>query len=174
MIRTALIQQRIEQFQKAAAQARQEARSESLSGSMFRDGQADAFDTSAKLLQAILDRHEPDQERVARWVRETMDEATLKNVRERCLRFIEEALELVQALDMSREDVLMMVEYVYARKAGAPNQELGGVMVTALALAAAAQLDAYDELHRELDRIFAAQDRVREKHRQKIEQGVAE
>lgn len=135
---------------------------------------AAAYTEAAELLRVLIERHEPDQERVARWVRETMDEATLQNVRERCLRFIEEALELVQALGMSREDVLMMVEFVYNRHPGLPNQELAGVMVTALALATAAKLDAFDELHRELDRIFEAQDEVRAKHLQKIEQGVAE
>lgn len=127
--------------------------------------------TGALLLLIDDAGQERDQERVARWVRGTLGEATLQNKRERCFRFIEEALELVQALDFEKEDVLKMVEYVYSRDRGKPNQELGGAMVTALALAECVKLDAYDELHRELDRIFAKQDEVRAKHQQKIDGG---
>lgn len=125
-------------------------------------------------LQLLIDTHESDQDRVARWVVETLGEDCLKNLRERKLRFFEEALELVQSLGLPKEDVLKLVEYVYSRKPGEPHQELGGVMTTILALATSSNFNAYEELRRETDRIFEAKDSIRAKHQEKIAQGLAE
>ncbi len=54
---------------------------------------------------------------------------------QRSFRFIEEALELVQASGTSREEVLRLVEYVYGRPPGIIAQEIGGVMVSLSGLA---------------------------------------
>lgn len=71
---------------------------------------------------------------------------------ERLFRFNEESLELVQSLDMTKDEVLRMVDYVYGRPIGEPAQELGGTMVTLAALCNAHELDmlvaGYDELNR--------------------------
>lgn len=72
---------------------------------------------------------------------------------ERNHRFCEEALELVQALGMTREDAHDLVNYVYDRPAGEPRQEVGGVAVTFAALCAANGLDMQGCALRELERI---------------------
>jgi NTP pyrophosphatase (non-canonical NTP hydrolase) len=72
---------------------------------------------------------------------------------ERSLRFIEEALELVQALGIKREQVDMLVQYVYSRAPGKVRQEVGGVMVTLAALTAAADIDMREAVEIELARI---------------------
>ena len=53
---------------------------------------------------------------------------------ERYHRFIEEALELVQACGGTREDCHTLVDYVFNRPVRDPVQEMSGVMVTLAAL----------------------------------------
>lgn len=53
---------------------------------------------------------------------------------ERSHRFLEEALELVQAAGTSKEEALKLVDYVYGRPTGELHQEVGGTMVTLAAL----------------------------------------
>jgi hypothetical protein len=65
----------------------------------------------------------------------------ISNVKERNYRFIEEAVELVQANGCTKEDVLAWVDYVYNRPVGVPAQEVGGVMVTLAALCSASKID---------------------------------
>lgn len=48
----------------------------------------------------------------------------------RAHRFLEEALELVQATGIPKSDALRLVDYVYSRPVGELEQEVGGVMVT--------------------------------------------
>lgn len=48
---------------------------------------------------------------------------------ERNHRFLEEALELVQACGCTESEAAQLVAYVYGRPAGDPPQEVGGVMV---------------------------------------------
>jgi hypothetical protein len=66
--------------------------------------------------------------------------------KERTYRFLEEAIELSQALELSKEDVLKVVDYVYNRPVGQPKQEVGGVMITLLALCANEGIDCQKEL----------------------------
>jgi hypothetical protein len=72
---------------------------------------------------------------------------------ERNHRFLEEALELVQACGCSRNDALQLVDYVYNRPVGEPSQEVGGVMVTLAALCLAESLDMHGAGETELARI---------------------
>lgn len=46
------------------------------------------------------------------------------------MRFIEKVLELVQSANMSKEEVLQLVDYVFDRPAGKIKQTFGGVMVS--------------------------------------------
>lgn len=50
---------------------------------------------------------------------------------------MEEAIELVQACEMPKEDVLTLVNYVYDQPVGDIDQEVGGVLVTLIALCTA-------------------------------------
>jgi hypothetical protein len=89
---------------------------------------------------------------------------------DRKFRFLEEALELAQACECSKEDVLQLVNYVYSRPTGPLRQEIGGVMVTLAALCSSKNEDiercAVDELRRCWDRIdiIRAKDAARQEN----------
>lgn len=82
---------------------------------------------------------------------------------ERNHRFLEEALELVQAAGCTKTEALKLVDYVYARPVGELNQEIGGVMVTLAALCLAQHLDMHEEGERELNRIWKCIAKIRAK-----------
>jgi hypothetical protein len=91
--------------------------------------------------------------------------ASRKN--ERLFRFSEESLELLQSLGMTKDEVLRMVDYVYARPIGEPNQELGGAMLTLAALSTAHAMDMYVAGYQELDRVCRPEiiEKIKNKHR---------
>lgn len=72
---------------------------------------------------------------------------------ERNHRFLEEALELVQACGCTAEEARQLVEYVFARPVGERDQEVGGVRVTLAALCQAWNLDIQECGETELARI---------------------
>jgi NTP pyrophosphatase (non-canonical NTP hydrolase) len=74
------------------------------------------------------------QKEVDRWILECFGEKIGKDPIERNYRFLEEALELVQACGCSKEDAMRLVDYVFDRTKGELYQEIGGVMVTLAAL----------------------------------------
>ena len=84
---------------------------------------------------------------------------------QRNYRFLEEATELVQSLGMSRAEVLAVVDYVFDRPQGEPEQEVGGVMITLMALCAASGISLALEANTEFDRINTAVvlDKIRRK-----------
>lgn len=77
------------------------------------------------------------QERAWQWANFCFGKEVANSRTERNYRFLEEALELVQALGCEKEDALKLVEYVYSRPKGTPIQEVGGVMVTLAVLCSA-------------------------------------
>jgi len=72
---------------------------------------------------------------------------------ERNHRFLEEALELVQANGCTVSEAHQLVDYVFGRAIGDPVQEAGGVMVTLAALCEASGLDMHDAGEVELARV---------------------
>jgi len=96
----------------------------------------------------------PFQKRVAPWMQECFGPVISADKVERNHRFLEEALELIQACSCSRNDALQLVDYVYSRPAGEPSQEVGGVMVTLAALCLAQGLDMHAASETELARIL--------------------
>jgi len=74
------------------------------------------------------------QKEVLEWVRTTFGESFL-NDRERALRFIEESIELVQAIGLTSSDVVSILHHVYGRPVGDYSKEMGGVMITLEAMA---------------------------------------
>lgn len=118
-----------------------------------RDDAAEAF--ARKLYKyAQPEQRDSFQSRVRPWMLECFGAKISADVIERCDRFIEESLELVQAVgyDLSRVDAL--VRYTNGRPAGEPSQEVGGVMVTLAALCLARELDMHDAGETELARIL--------------------
>jgi NTP pyrophosphatase (non-canonical NTP hydrolase) len=81
------------------------------------------------------------------------DEAT--SVPQRGLRLLEEAIEAFQAAGGDEAIAHKLVEFVFSRPAGSVGQELGGVAVTTLLLAAAAGVSADDEEAREIHRVLS-------------------
>lgn len=74
------------------------------------------------------------QEQVNAWMTECFVSDIIKSKEERNHRFLEEALELVQANGIDRDTVHALVNYVFERPPGALNREVGGVMVSLAAL----------------------------------------
>jgi hypothetical protein len=101
---------------------------------------------SREVLLHCLAQHEDTlkgriQERATRWAVETFPPEVVSDRRERAYRFLEEALELVQSLDIERKDAEKLVDYVFSRPVGIPSQELGGTMVTLSVLSSAIGMD---------------------------------
>lgn len=103
------------------------------------------------------------QERVEKWLKACFPVGVWSDHAERTHRFLEEALELAQANGCSREDALALVNYVYGRPAGAPSQEVGGVMVTLSALCSVSQINMDEAGERELERNWERIETIRAK-----------
>lgn len=93
------------------------------------------------------------QRNVARWSVEAFGHEIACDKVERNHRFAEEALELVQSLGCTKEEVLQLVDYVYGRPKGDPSQEVGGVMITLASLCEANNIHLRESSEVELDRI---------------------
>lgn len=110
----------------------------------------------------------PYQRRVAGWMLACFGGEIAKNKAERCHRFLEEALELVQSIACTKEDAHLLVDYVYDRDVGIPHQEVGGVMVTLAALCNANGLSIDDAAEDELERVYDKLEAIRKKQASKI------
>lgn len=97
----------------------------------------------------------PFQQRVQPWLLECFGAEIAADRAERNHRFLEESLELVQALGCTANEAHQLVDYVFGRPVGDPPQEVGGVMVTLAALCLANSLDMHDAGEVELARISA-------------------
>ena len=103
------------------------------------------------------------QSRVQPWMMTCFGAEISADKAERNHRFLEEALELAQALGCPKDDALALVEYVYSRDIGDPPQEVGGVMVTLAALCLANELDMHECGETELARIWTKVEKIRAK-----------
>ena len=107
--------------------------------------------------------NDPFQFRVKPWMDACFGPVISADVVERNHRFIEEALELVQANGCTRSEAHQLVDYVYGRDQGDINQEVGGVMVTLAALCLAIGVDMHEAGETELARVWQKIDKVRAK-----------
>lgn len=112
------------------------------------------------------------QDEVGRWMSECFDSEVISDLTERNARFFEEATELVQAGGYSREAAHRMVDYVYDRPVGEITQEVGGVMVTLLALGNTRLIDVMHCLQVEVRRIWTKIPQIRAKQAQKPKNDV--
>lgn len=108
------------------------------------------------------------QYRVRPWLWKCFGQEVSENRVERNHRFLEEALELVQACGCSKEHALQIVDYVYGRPLGAPAQEVGGVMVTLAALCLAQSIDLDAAAEGELARVWTKIEEIRAKQAGKV------
>lgn len=103
------------------------------------------------------------QSRVQPWLTACFGEMIAVDREERNHRFLEEALELVQACGCTASEAHQLVDYVYGRDVGDPPQEVGGVMVTLAALCLANKLDMHANGETELARIWTKVEAIRAK-----------
>ncbi len=81
------------------------------------------------------------QGKVAAWIMACFGPEIAADKAERNHRFIEEALELVQAGGCTASEAHQLVDYVFSRPVGDLRQEVGGVMNTLAALCTAYSVD---------------------------------
>lgn len=103
------------------------------------------------------------QQRVRDWCVRCFGREVAYDRTERAHRFLEEALELVQACGTSVEEVRRLVLYVYGRPPGDAPQEVGQVAGTLALLAEAHELDVSRCAADELERVEGCADAIREK-----------
>lgn len=103
------------------------------------------------------------QSRVHPWLLECFGAQIAADRVERNHRFLEESLELVQALGCTQSEAHQLVDYVFERPIGEPAQEVGGVMVTLAALCLASDLDMHAAGEVELARIWTKVEKIRAK-----------
>lgn len=86
---------------------------------------------------------------------------------ERSFRFLEEALELVQASGLSYNDVMNSVDYVFNRAAGTVGQEAGGTIITLALLCESNGVSLQEEALKEIERCEGKTETIRAKHAMK-------
>ena len=94
------------------------------------------------------------QEKVAIWAELAFGRDQATSLPQRGVRLLEEAIEAFQACGGDEAMAHKLVSFVFARPPGEVGQELGGVAVTVLLLAAAAGLSADEEECREVHRVL--------------------
>ena len=103
------------------------------------------------------------QIKVGHWVRKCFGDETAMDKIERHHRFLEEALELVQSTGCTKAEALELVDYVYGRPVGEPEQEVGGTMLTLAALCHSHGMWMDDCAETELNRVYLKMDQIRAK-----------
>lgn len=95
------------------------------------------------------------QERLHHWMQAVFgdDAEAAADPKERGFRFIEEAVELAQALDFTRDEIVRVVDWVLSRPKGGVSQEVAGTLTTLLSLCNSIEIDAGVEFERELTRV---------------------
>jgi hypothetical protein len=114
--------------------------------------------TATKDPKLDVERNLPRDQRqtmIINWACMAFGEAEATGIPQRGLRLLEEAIETFQACGGDEAIAHKLVKYVFERPPGQVAQELGGVAVTVLALAAAAGLSADEEECREIHRVLS-------------------
>ena len=107
------------------------------------------------------------QVRCLKWILQWLNSNLVYNKQERNQRFLEEALELVQSLDMKQDTAHELVEYVFSRPKGEPRQELGGVMNTLAILSETNNMSMWGDGEAELTRCWNKIEEIKAKQKLK-------
>lgn len=100
---------------------------------------------------------------VDKWMDACFNDTIKADVQERCDRFIEEALEFIQAAGYSADRAHALVDYTFGRPQGEINQEVGGVMVTLAAMCNTLKVAIGVAAETELARVWTKIDTIRAK-----------
>ena len=112
------------------------------------------------------------QTRVKEWIASRLGPEHM-TPRERALRVLEEALELAQSEGVIMPDAFRLLQHVFGRPAGDPQQEAGAVGVCLMGWCAARGLDHKAVVEQEIERIEARTiSEVRESVERKRREGL--
>lgn len=103
------------------------------------------------------------QRGVHAWMLECFGSSIAADVVERNHRFLEEAIELVQASGCTASEAHQLVDYVFARPKGSLSQEVGGTLVTLAALCNARGVSINQAAFAELGRVWTKIPEIRKK-----------
>ncbi len=103
------------------------------------------------------------QHEIDLWMQACFGPDISKDQIERNHRFLEEALELVQACGCTASEAHQLVDYTFNRPIGEKYQEVGGVAVTLAALCSAHGLGLEECAEAELSRIWTVIGKIRAK-----------
>lgn len=104
------------------------------------------------------------QDRIIEVGKDVFGETAITNRKERLLRFLEEAVELVRAGGLSRTDVDVIVGYEFSRPVETEiRKELGGAGCTLYAVAGAHGCDLDECVSVEIERVAANKEKIRAK-----------
>lgn len=108
-----------------------------------------------------------------KWALSAFGENEVRSVIQRAIRFGEEAFEGMQAAGVTKAQARAVLNYVYRRPPGELYQELGGIGISLLCFAQAANLDADRAERDELDRILSKPlDHFRQRNQAKNDAGL--
>lgn len=115
------------------------------------------------------------QQLIGNWCALAFGDTCASNPQERGLRLLEEAIELGQSLEITKEQAHLLVDYVYGRPVGEVRQEISGVLITLFALTTAVGANAQDCIAEEYERISQPEflEKIRAKHNSKVDAGVS-
>jgi hypothetical protein len=112
------------------------------------------------------------QKRMTDWGIRCFGEEHIFDSKVRALRLVEEAVEFAQAVDAPQDQCAKLIEYVYSRPKGNPDQELGGVGVTVLVAASSRRKDFLSLVEAEVKRVESKPtEHFTQRNRAKLEAG---
>lgn len=111
--------------------------------------------TVEPLFGALASVRDARQKQVSDWCADAFGVEHATSIQQRGIRFLEEAIEAYQATGGDRAMAHKLVDFIFDKPTGDLFQELGGVGVTLLALAAAAGLSADGAEHAEVTRVLS-------------------
>lgn len=107
------------------------------------------------------------QSRVYNWCVACFGEGIALDKTERGYRFLEESLELGQAVGITADEAHELIDYVYGRKIGGVKKEVGDVLITLAALSAAYNVEMSVAGRTGLRRNWENIEKIRAKHKSK-------
>ncbi len=108
------------------------------------------------------------QLRALQWMSTCFPDAKSKRVEQRALRFLEEAIELAQAVGVTAEQAALLTKQVYDKPVGEARFELGAVMVTLSGVACACTEDLASCAENELTWCIEHSADIQRKNRNKL------